>query len=163
MELKVVDVDIPKDANIILGMSHFIKTVEDIYEIVISSVPNAKFGVAFCEASGVRLIRSDGTDPELKHKAEKNAEVIGAGHSFIIILQDIFPINLTHALRSCFEIVTLYCATANPLQVIVAETEQGRGILGVIDGQPPLGIEKKDDVENRMKFLRDIGYKRGNS
>ena len=161
MDLKVVQIDMPKDANVIIGMSHFIKTVEDIYELIVSSVPKGKFGVAFCEASGVCLIRADGNDPELKHKAISNAKEISAGHSFIIFMQDIFPINLIHALRSCFEVVALYCATANPVQVIIAETEQGRGILGVIDGHVPKGVESPDDVENRMKFLRDIGYKRG--
>ncbi|MBD3170183.1 MAG: hypothetical protein GF307_11925 [candidate division Zixibacteria bacterium] len=161
MELKTVQVDIPPDTNIILGMSHFIKTVEDVYEAVMSSVPNPKFGIAFCEASSVRLIRSDGTDPELVKKAEENAEKIGAGHCFIIIMKDMFPINITNVLKNCFEIVTLYCCTANPVQVIVAETDQGRGILGVIDGQSPLGIENENDKETRIKFLRDIGYKRG--
>lgn len=159
MELKSVQMEIPENANIILGMSHFIKTVEDIYELMTTSVPAAKFGLAFCEASGVRLIRAAGTDPELQEVAVSNAEKIGAGHSFVIVMQDMFPINIGHALKSCPEVVTLYCATANPVQVIIAETDQGRGIIGVIDGYSPLGVEGKEDIDKRIKFLRDIGYK----
>jgi adenosine/AMP kinase len=161
MELQVIQANIPTDTNIIIGMSHFIKTVEDIYELMVSSLPNAKFGVAFCEASGVCLIRAAGTDKELKHKAIRNAEDIGAGHSFVIIMKGCFPINIMHALKSCHEVVHIFCATANPVQVIVAETEQGRGIMGVIDGSSPKGVETKVDEEIRMKFLRDIGYKMG--
>ena len=163
MEIKVVQVDRPANSNVIIGMSHFIKTVEDIYEIIISSVPKAKFGLAFCEASGACLIRSAGTDEELKVKAIANARQIGAGHSFIIFIRDCFPINFTHALKSCFEVLSLHCATANPVQVVVAETEQGRGIMGIIDGYSPKGVEEKPDIDQRMKFLRDIGYKMSNN
>lgn len=163
MEFKTVQIDMPADANMILGMSHFIKTVEDVYEIIVSSVPAAKFGLAFCEASGPCLIRAAGNDDELKQSAISNAQSIGAGHSFIIFIKGAFPINLTHALKSCFEIVTLYCATANPTQVLVAETEQGRGIIGVVDGFSPKGVETAEDVDARIKFLRDIGYKMSNN
>ncbi|MBD3234237.1 MAG: hypothetical protein GF315_10995, partial [candidate division Zixibacteria bacterium] len=133
--------------------------VEDIYEIMASSVPGAKFGFAFCEASGPCLIRSAWNDDELRDAAVKNAENIGAGHSFIIFMRECFPINVTHALKSCFEVVSLYCATANPVQVLVAETGQGRGIIGVVDGYSPKGVETSEDIDARMKFLRDIGYK----
>ncbi|PJA26919.1 MAG: hypothetical protein CO189_08635 [candidate division Zixibacteria bacterium CG_4_9_14_3_um_filter_46_8] len=159
MELEIVQVELPAETNVILGMSHFIKTVEDIYELVISSSPNVKFGLAFCEASGPCLIRAAGNSDDLKQRAIDTAQNIGAGHSFIIFVKNAFPINLTHALKCCFEVLTIYCATANPLQIIVAETEQGRGIMGVIDGFSPKGVETEEDVRSRMKFLRDIGYK----
>jgi len=159
MELKVIPVDMPADCNVIIGMSHFIKTVEDVYELLVSSVPGIKFGLAFNEASGPCLIRFTGNDEELKGKAVSNAQGIGAGHSFILFIRNAFPINITHALKNSFEVLSIYCATANPVQVIVAETEQGRGILGVIDGYAPKGVETEDDIAKRMKFLRDIGYK----
>ena len=134
MEMKTVPMEIPGEANIVVGQSHFIKTVEDIYEIIVSSVPQAKFGIAFCEASGPCLIRSEGNDEELTNTAIKNAKVIAAGHIFVLLLKNAFPINLLNALKQCSEICSLYCATANPVEVIIAETEQGRGILGVVDG-----------------------------
>jgi len=159
MEMKTVTMEIPAGANIIIGQSHFIKTVEDIYEILVSSVPQAKFGIAFCEASGPCLIRSEGNDAELKGTAIRNAGAIAAGHVFVVLLKDAFPINILNALKQCSEICSLYCATANPVEVIVAETEQGRGILGVIDGFPPQGVESAEDVNKRKDFIRKIGYK----
>jgi adenosine/AMP kinase len=146
--------------NIILGMSHFIKTVEDIYEIMINSSPALKFGLAFCEASGPCLIRSDGNDADLIRQAEKHAYDIGAGHSFIIIMRDGFPINVLPALKSCREVCRIFCATANQIEVLIAESEQGRGIIGVIDGFSPKGVETDDDKKARIEFLQKIGYKR---
>jgi adenosine/AMP kinase len=146
--------------NIILGMSHFIKTVEDIYEIMVNSSPSLKFGIGFCEASGPCLVRSDGNDPGLVEKAEKTAYDIGAGHSFIIVMRDGFPINVLPALKACREVCRIFCATANPVEVMIAETDQGRGIIGVIDGFPPKGIENEDDKKQRIDFLQKIGYKR---
>ena len=159
MEMKTVSIEMPPETNIVIGQSHFIKTVEDIYEIVVSSVPQAKFGIAFCEASGPCLIRAEGNDTELKNVAIRNAETIAAGHIFVLLLKNAFPINLLNALKQCPEICSLYCATANPVEVIVAETQQGRGILGVIDGFPPRGIESAEEVNNRKDLLRRIGYK----
>ncbi len=161
MELEVVTVKMPKDSNVIIGMSHFIKTVEDIYEALMSSVPGIKFGVAFCEASQDRLVRWDGNDEELINYAKENAYRIGAGHSFIIFIRNAYPINVLQALKNVYEIVTIFCATANPVQVIVAKTDQGRGIIGVVDGYTPLGIESEEKQKERIKFLREIGYKRG--
>jgi len=161
MELKTVKVKKPSDVvNVIIGYSHFIKTVEDIYEAMVNTVPDVKFGVAFCEASDKRLIRVDGTDDELKEYAAKNALEIGAGHSFIILIKDAYPINFLTRLKNVPEIVRIMVASSNPLEVIVAETEQGRGIIGIIDGEKPLGIESENDVVERKKFLRNIGYKR---
>ncbi len=159
MEMKTVSIEMPGETNIIIGQSHFIKTIEDIYEIVVSAVPQAKFGIAFCEASGPCLIRTEGNDEELKNAAIRNAEAIAAGHIFVLLLRNAFPINLLNALKQCPEICSLYCATANPVEVIVAETQQGRGILGVIDGFPPKGVESAEDVSNRKELLRKIGYK----
>ncbi len=159
MEMKTVPIEIPGEANIVIGQSHFIKTIEDIYEIVVSSVPQAKFGIAFCEASGPCLIRVEGNDEDLKNAAIRNAEAIAAGHIFVLIFKNAFPINLLNALKQCPEICSLYCATANPVEVIVAETQQGRGILGVIDGFPPKGVESAEDVNKRKDLLRKIGYK----
>jgi hypothetical protein len=159
MEMKTVSIEIPDETNIVIGQSHFIKTIEDIYEIVVSSVPQAKFGIAFCEASGPCLIRAEGNDEELKNAAIRNAEAIAAGHIFVLFLKNAFPINLLNALKQCPEICSLYCATANPVEVIVAETQQGRGILGVIDGFPPKGVESAEDVNKRKDLLRKIGYK----
>jgi len=160
MELILQELSFPSDCNIILGQSHFIKTLEDLYEIMVNSVPGIKFGLAFCEASGPCLIRKDGTDNELIELAVQNALNLGAGHSFIIIMRDAYPINVLPGIKDCREVVNIFCATANPVQVILAETEQGRGILGVIDGNSPKGIELDTDISHRKKFLRDIGYKR---
>lgn len=155
-----VTIDIPEGLNIIFGMSHFIKTVEDLYETLISSSPSLKFGIAFCEASQKRLVRSDGNDREMVERAEQAAFDIGCGHSFIIFLREGFPINVLQRVKGVDEVVRIFCATANPVEVIVAETSLGRGVLGVIDGQAPLGIEKEEDKQERKEFLRKIGYKR---
>lgn len=160
MELKLIQLVYPEDVNIILGQSHFIKTVEDLYEAMVNSVPGIKFGLVFCEASGPRLIRKDGTDNDLIELAVENMYALGAGHSFIIIMRGAFPINVLPAIKACREVVNIFCATANPVQVIVAQTDQGRGILGVVDGFSPLGIELDTDITQRKKFLLDIGYKR---
>jgi hypothetical protein len=159
MEIKMVRLEFPEDANIILGQTHFIKTAEDIYEIMVSNVSGMKFGVAFNEASGPCLVRAEGNDNKLKSLAISNIKEIGAGHAFIIIMQDAFPINVLNAIKQCPEVCHIFCATANPVEVLVAETEQGRGIIGVIDGSPPKGIEKEEDVVKRRKFLRTINYK----
>ncbi len=159
MELIVEPLVIPEDCNVILGQSHFIKTVEDLYETLVNSVPGIKFGLAFNEASGPCLVRRDGTDYDLVDIAAQNMLIIGAGHCFLIILRDCFPINVLPAVRDCREVVRIFCATANPVQVILAQTEQGRGIIGVIDGNSPKGLELDSDVAHRVKFLRDIGYK----
>ena len=160
METKSVPIRFPEGANIILGQSHFIKTVEDLYEILISSVPGMKFGVAFCEASGPCLVRFDGNDEELKAAAVKIASDVGAGHSFVIVMTDGFPINVLNAVKACPEVCRVYCATANAVEAIVVETAQGRGILGVVDGESPRGVETDDDIRARRDFLRAIGYKR---
>jgi len=160
MQLIVEKINFPEGCNIIFGMSHFIKTVEDLYEVLINSMPAIKFGLAFNEASGPCLVRKEGTDNELMEIAVENQKRIGAGHSFLIILKDAFPINVLQAIKGCREVVNIFCATANPAEVVLAETEQGRGILGVIDGFSPKGIEIDTDITNRKKFLRDIGYKR---
>lgn len=160
MELKTVSLEIPENGNIILGQSHFIKTVEDVYEAVVNTVPQMKFGVAFCEASGACLIRVDGNDEELMLLAARNAEAVAAGHTFIVCLKEGFPINLLSRIKDVPEVVGLFCATANPVEVVIAETAQGRGVLGVIDGAPPKGVEGPADVEWRHSFLRKIGYKR---
>jgi adenosine/AMP kinase len=160
MELKTVSLEIPENGNIIFGQSHFIKTVEDLYEAVVNTVPQMKFGVAFCEASGACLIRVDGNDEELMLLAARNAEAVAAGHTFILCLKEGFPINLLSRIKDVPEVVGLFCATANPVEVVIAETAQGRGVLGVIDGAPPMGVEGPADVEWRHSFLRKIGYKR---
>jgi hypothetical protein len=157
----IVKVDIPAGLNVVFGMSHFIKTVEDLYETLIVSSPSLKFGLAFCEASGKRLVRSDGNDPGLIEMAEKAAFDIGCGHTFIVYLRDGFPVNVLGRIKNLDEVCRIFCATANALQVLVAETDQGRGVLGVIDGQTPLGIEDDEDKKERLAFLRRIGYKRG--
>ncbi len=159
MELKSVAMEIPPGGNLILGHSHFIKTVEDLYEIMVGSSGTVKFGLAFCEASGPCLIRVAGNDGELEAVATKNAQAVGAGHSFVIVLKEAFPINFLNAIKQCQEVCTIYCATANPVEVIVAETAQGRGILGVVDGFSPKGVEAREDVQKRKDFLRQIGYK----
>ncbi|MBP6944379.1 MAG: adenosine-specific kinase [Candidatus Omnitrophica bacterium] len=159
METKVVKIEKPEEYNIIIGQSHFIKTVEDIHEAMAGAVPGAKFGMAFCESSGACLIRSTGTDDGLKKLAEKNALAVGAGHSFIIIMKDSYPINVLNAIKGVQEVCRIFCATANAVEVVVAETEQGRGILGVIDGAKPKGIEDEAGVKWRKELLRKIGYK----
>jgi adenosine/AMP kinase len=161
VELTAVTIQKPEDVNLILGQSHFIKTVEDIYEAVAGSVPGAKFGLAFCESSGECLIRVEGNDEELKALARENAHAIGAGHSFILFLRDCFPINVLNAIKNIQEVCTIYCATANPAEVVIAESTQGRGIMGVIDGLKPKGVEGPDDVLWRTGLLRKFGYKRG--
>jgi hypothetical protein len=159
MELLSVRLEIPDGANLILGQSHFIKTVEDLYETIVNSVPNAKFAVAFNEASGPCLVRVESNDDDLRRAAVANAQSIGAGHLFVLIVRDAYPINLLSRVRDCFEVCTIFCATANPVEVIVAQTEQGRGILGVVDGSSPKGVEGPDDRVHRHGFLRKIGYK----
>ena len=160
MQLHSVRLEIPEGANIILGTSHFIKTVEDLYEALVNTVPQMKFGIAFNEASGACLTRVDGNDGDLKAVATRNATAIGAGHSFIIVMKDGYPINVLGWIKDVPEICAIHCATANPVEVIVAESEQGRGILGVIDGASPKGVETPADAEWRHGFLRKIGYKR---
>ncbi|MDD5529812.1 MAG: adenosine-specific kinase [bacterium] len=159
MEFKLVNIDKPTDINFILGQSHFIKTVEDLHETLVSSTPDIKFGIAFCEASGPKLVRISGNDKNLIELAKTNAMNIGAGHSFIIFLQNAYPINVLPAIKSIPEICTIFCATANPVQVIIAETPQGHAIIGVVDGESPAGIEDEDAVKTRKQFLRNIGYK----
>ncbi len=159
MELKVEKLEIPEGGNVIFGQTHFIKTVEDLYEIVVGSVPNAKFGIGFCEASGHCLVRGEGNDEALKEMAMKNAFKVGAGHTFIILIKDAFPINILNAVKMCQEVCTIFCATANPVEVILAQSEQGRGVLGVIDGFSPKGIEREDGVAWRKELLRKFKYK----
>lgn len=159
MKFEIVNVEVPKNCNVILGMAHFIKTVEDIYEALVNSVPGIKFGLAFCEASGKCLVRHEGNDPELRELAAKKALEIGCGHSFIIFIRNAYPINVLDKIRNVPEVCRIFAATANPLQVIVVETEQGRGILGVVDGFKSKGIEKEEDIRERKEFLRKIGYK----
>ncbi|HNR13303.1 MAG TPA: adenosine-specific kinase [Thermodesulfobacteriota bacterium] len=159
MNIKIERLEFPEGCNIIFGHSHFIKTVEDLYEIMITSVPGAKFGVAFCEASQDCLVRRAGTDEEMTRVAVENSLKVGAGHSFIIVMKDMFPINVLNAVKACQEVCRIHCATANPVEVIVAETEQGRGVLGVIDGSSPLGVEGEGEAAYRKTFLRKIGYK----
>ncbi len=159
MEIHVVGIENPGGLNLILGQSHFIKTVEDLHEALVGTVPGIRFGAAFCEASGERLVRTTGTDPELTQLAARNMQAVGCGHAFLIMLGNAYPVNVLDAVRRVPEVCRVYCATANPLQVIVGETEQGRGILGVIDGQPPLGVEGPDDIAARHQLLRKMGYK----
>jgi hypothetical protein len=159
MDLKTVRVQMPNGANIVLGQTHFIKTAEDLYEILAGSSPHIKFGVAFTEASGPCLIRYEGNDPELSQAAIDTVQEIGAGHIFAIFLREAFPINVLNAIKMCSEVCRIYCATANALEIIVAETEQGRGILGVIDGSSPKGIEQESDKATRKTLLRNFGYK----
>ncbi len=160
MELKTVRLEVPEGGNVILGQTHFIKTVEDLYEAMVNTVPQMKFGVAFNEASGPCLIRIEGNDAELKALAARNARTVGAGHTFVIALRDGYPINVLGRIKDAPEVCSIFCATANPVEVVVAETEQGRGVLGVIDGFPPKGLETAEDVQARQAFLRKIGYKR---
>lgn len=160
MELKSVRLEIPEGGNVILGQSHFIKTVEDIYEAVVSTAPQMKFGVAFNEASGPCLIRIEGNDDALKVLAARNAQAVGAGHTFVVAMRNGFPINVLGRIKDVPEVCSIFCATANPVEVIVAETSQGRGVLGVIDGSSPKGVEMAEDETARRGFLRMIGYKR---
>lgn len=160
VKIDVVKIDIPEGTNVIIGQSHFIKTVEDLYEALSSSSPHIKFGIAFNEASGKRLIRYDGNDGDLIKLAIEQAKKIGAGHVFVIYLKNGYPINVLNRIKNVDEVVRIFAATANPLQVLVAETDQGRGIIGVIDGFTPLGVESESDIKERKEFLRKIGYKR---
>ena len=159
MELKKVKIEMPEGCNLILGTAHFIKTIEDLYEALVNAVPSIKFGIGFCESSGPCLVRSEGNDEKLKKLAITQALKLGCGHCFIIFLKEAYPINVLDEIKQVPEVCTIYAATANPLEVIVAETEQGKGILGVIDGFKTKGIEAEKDVEARKKFLREIGYK----
>ena len=161
MDLKVKKLKVPEGYNIIFGHSHFIKTVEDLYEVMVTAVPNPQFGLAFCEASQERLVRTAGTDSELITIAQQNALEVGAGHSFMIIMKDMFPVNVLNAVKACQEVCTIFCATANPVEVVLAETGQGRAVLGVVDGLSPLGVEGEKEVAHRQEFLRQIGYKMG--
>jgi adenosine/AMP kinase len=160
MELHSVRLEIPQGTNIIVGHSHFIKTVEDLYEAMVNTVPQMKFGIAFNEASGPCLIRVDGNDADLTAAATSSAQAIGAGHTFVIVMRDGYPINVLTRIRDVAEICTIHCATANPVEVIVAQSEHGRGVLGVIDGSPPKGVENEAEKQQRHDFLRKIGYKR---
>ena len=160
MELHVVPVDKPDDLNVVIGQSHFIKTVEDLYEAVVGTVPAAKFGLAFNEASGPCLTRFDGNDDELKQIAVRNAQAIGAGHTFVMIIRNAYPINLLKAIRNVDEVCSIFCATANPIEIIVGRTAQGRGIIGVVDGSSPKGVEGDSEIAARKEMLRKFGYKR---
>lgn len=159
MEFEAVKLDIPEDCNIILGQTHFIKTAEDLYEILATGIPHGSFGVAFTEASGPCLIRKEGNDKDLVDACVKNLEKVGAGHAFMIIMKGAFPISVLNAVKNCPEVCSIYCATANPAEVVVAATELGRGIMGVIDGYSPKGVESDTDRNDRKEFLRKIGYK----
>jgi adenosine/AMP kinase len=160
MELKLVAISKPEEVNFILGQSHFIKTVEDLYEALVQAMPGIRFGLAFCESSGPCLIRVEGNDAEMKELAAHNAAALGAGHAFVIFLRNAYPVNVLRAVKDCPEVCRIFCASANPVQVIVAESEQGRGILGVIDGYAPRGVEDVAAAEARYALLRQIGYKR---
>ncbi len=159
MELHVVPVDNPEGLNLIFGQSHFIKTVEDLHEALVGAVPGIRFGLAFCESSGPRLVRTTGTDPALVELASRNAMAVGCGHTFFVFLGNVYPINILDAVRRAPEVCQIYCATANPVEIIVAGTDRGRGVLGVVDGQPPLGVEGAADASARHALLRKIGYK----
>lgn len=157
--ITAVPIDVPDGVNVILGQSHFIKTVEDLYEALAGSSPHLRFGLAFCEASGPRLVRRAGNDPALVELAVRHALAVGAGHSFVVLLRQGFPVNVLNQVKAVPEVCHVYCATANPVQVLVAETEQGRGVVGVIDGASPLGVEGEEDERARRALLREIGYK----
>jgi hypothetical protein len=159
LQMEMVELEAPEECNLILGQSHFIKTVEDLYEAIVNTVPQAKFGLAFGEASGDCLVRTSGNNADLEKLAGSKMLELACGHSFLIFLKNAFPINLTQRLRSVPEVVTLFCATANPVQVLVVETDQGRGIIGIIDGFKPIRIENEEELAWRKKFIRDIGYK----
>jgi len=160
MDIRTIKVGLPKDSNIIIGQSHFIKTVEDLYEAIVNTAPQIRFGIAFNESSGVCLVRKDGNDNELVDRAVKTAMQIGAGHLFVIYIREGFPIQILPAIRETREVVRIFCATANPLEVIVGETEQGRGVLGVVDGFPPKGVEGEKEIRERIELLQRFGYKR---
>jgi len=160
MNFNAVALDIPAECNLVAGQAHFIKTVEDLAEIVVTAVPGAHFGLAFCEASGPCLIRTEGNDPELVRAAVSNAERVAAGHAFFLLLRGAYPINLLNAVKQCPEVCQVFCATANPVQALVAQTDQGRGVLGVVDGSSPRGLENDQAKQERRDFLRRIGYKR---
>ena len=159
MEFETVKIDVPEGCNVILGMAHFIKTVEDLYEAMVNAVPNVKFGIGFCESSGPCLVRHEGNDDELRRLATEKAYEIACGHSFIIFMKNAYPINVLDKIKKVPEVCTIYAATANPLEVIIAETQLGRGIIGVIDGLKSKGIETENDIKERKEFLRKIGYK----
>ena len=159
MELHVVRIENPEGLNVIFGQAHFIKTVEDLHEALVGTVPSIQFGLAFCESSGPRLVRTTGTDPALTALAARNAQAVGCGHTFLIVLRNAYPINVLGAVRQVPEVCQIFCATANPVEVVVAATEQGRGVLGVVDGQSPLGVEGERDATARHALLRKFGYK----
>lgn len=160
LEIKTMAMKFPADANIIVGQSHFIKTVEDLYEAVSTTVPQAKFGLAFNESSGACLIRAEGNDEGLRDTAIRNAQELACGHTFVLVLQNAYPINVLSAIRNVPEVCSIFCATANPVEIVVAQSEQGRGVLGVIDGSSPKGVEREADIAWRHDLLRKIGYKR---
>ena len=160
MELMAVRLEFPADCNLVAGQAHFIKTVEDLAEVVVTTVPGARFGLAFCEASGPCLIRTEGNDPELVAAAVANAERVAAGHTFFLLLRGAYPINLLNAVKMCPEVCGVFCATANPVEVLVAASDRGRGVAGVVDGSPPKGVEDEAARGQRREFLRTIGYKR---
>lgn len=159
LAFEVVGIEPPEGVNLVLGQAHFIKTVEDVYEALAGSSPHLRFGLAFCEASGLRLVRRAGNDPALVDQAVGHALAVGAGHSFVVLMREGFPVNVLNQLKAVPEVCHIYCASANRVQVIVARTEQGRGVLGVVDGEPPVGVETADDERDRKALLRDIGYK----
>jgi adenosine/AMP kinase len=159
MEFKSVKIEVPKECNVILGMAHFIKTVEDLYEALVNAVPSIKFGIGFCESSGPCLVRVEGNDDGLKQLAAKTAYDIAAGHSFVVFMKNAYPLNVLDKVKQVPEVCTIYAATANPLEVLIAETEQGRSVIGVVDGYKSKGIETENDVKTRKEFLRKIGYK----
>jgi len=161
IQISTLKIEKPDDMNFILGQTHFIKSVEDIYEAIVNSVPGAKFGIGFCEASGDCLVRIEGNDDELKELAKKNALAIGAGHSFVVFMRGCYPLNILNAIKGLPEVCSIFCATANPVEVVIAENAQGRGIIGVIDGAKPKGVEGPEGVAWRKSFLRKIGYKFG--
>ena len=159
MELKAIPINIPQGCNIILGQAHFIKTIEDLFEIFVSAVPGIRFGIAFNEASGPCLVRQEGNDSDLIRAAVENIKVVGAGHTFLAVLREAYPINVLNAVKMCQEVCSIYCATANPVEVVVAETVQGRGIVGVVDGFSPKGVEGEEEVKQRKELLRKFSYK----
>lgn len=158
---KIIRIEKPEDVNVIIGQAHFLKTVEDIAEVIVGTVPGAKFGLAFCESSGDCLIRMDGNDDDLIKIARKNAISLGAGHMFILFLRDCYPINVLNSIKNIQEVCSVFCATANEVEIVIAESGQGRGVMGVIDGEMPKGVEDSKDVASRIKLIRQIGYKRG--
>ena len=160
MEIKVVQLEIPEGCNIIFGQSHFAKTVEDLYEVMVTTVPGVKFGIAFCEASGARKIRFDGNDKELMDAAVRNMEKVAAGHTFIIVMKNAYPINVLDRVKMCQEVCRVFCATANPTQALIVETDQGRGVIGVVDGYSPVGVEDEEDKKWRYDIVRKFGYKK---